>query len=211
MYRVWCVLVLAIALPGCTSTVTTLAPNLGLNAVQRPEDVAERWGEYTLEPADTSGYLYEDGLISLAVVPLSGTFSTFIENRTEHSIRLLWSEASYVGPAGVATGVVPGETRWIDMGNVPGPQIIPSRASASVVAIPKANANTSTMEIESFYDATATCNEIEATELRLILPLEIEGVTNEYTLLFKPRQVEAVTYERDELSGRTTELSRTPC
>ncbi len=206
---------LTVVLAGCAPVMMPprIDAPLALRAVQRPADVAERWGSYALTPADTSGYTYEDDLLSLLVVPLSGSFSVVVENRTEHSIRFLWAESSYVGPSGVASNVVPGDTRWIDMGNTPGPQNIPARATAVFTAIPRANADVSAMTITPFYHAEMACPEILGSSIRLILPLEVEGNLNEYTLEFTPREDEVaiVQRERDSFSARVTEVSRQRC
>lgn len=209
MRNVWIGLLLA--LPGCVATRQGALVELGLSSVQRPQDVAERWGEYTLAPADSTGYTYEDGLIALAVVPLGGTFSAVVRNKTDHSIRLLWADASYVGPDGLSSGVVPGETRWIDMGNAPAPQTIPSRASAAISIIPKANANTSNQSIEDFYPYESPCSEATGTTVRLLLPIEIQGVTNEYTLQFEPTDVSEATWEMNGLSSGWRLKSKRPC
>lgn len=200
---------------GCATV--TMPPRieapLALRAVQRPADVAERWGSYSLTPADSSGYTYEDDLLSLVVVPHEGTFGVQIENRSDHTIQLLWAESSYVGPSGLASNVVPGDTRWIDMGDVPGPQIIPARAAALFTAIPRANADTGEMEILPFYRAGMGCQEIVDSSLRLILALEVEGNANEYALEFTPKQdsVAIVTREMEEFTLRVTETARYPC
>ena len=205
-------MLLAVTLTGCLTSRTGMVVDLALISVQRPQDVAERWGEYTLAPADSSGFTYEDGLLSLVVVPAGGTFSVVLENRTEHSIRLLWGEASYVGPDNLSSGVVPGDTRWINMGHAPAPQVIPAKAQAAILLLPKANANTSTNTIERFYPSSTTCDEILGTTVRLILPIEIQGVTNEYTLHFEPQEAAITTWKRETLAGSTwAEQSRTPC
>lgn len=202
---------LTLTTSGCVTMRTGMEVDLALNAVQRPQDVAERWGAYTLVPSDSSGFTYTDDLISIAVVALAGSFQAILTNRTEHSIRLLWSEASYVGPNGLSSGVVPGNTRWIDMGNAPAPQLIPTESKASISIIPRANANTSSMSFLGFYDTGATCAEVAGTEIRLILPVEIEGITNEYTFRFQPRKSGIVTWKTDTMKGKTTEESRDPC
>lgn len=201
-----------VSLAGCSVALPArLDVPLALSTVQRPQDVAQRWGEYTLAPADTTGYTYDDDLLSLAVVPLSGSFSVFVRNKSEHSIRLLWSEASYVGPDGISSGVVPGETRWMDWGNTPGPQVIPARASAALSAIPRATADASEMEINPFYTGL-NCNAAKDSEIRLILPLEIQGTVNEYTLQFEPRGDLAIVEEKmDTMMGAITQVSRRPC
>lgn len=208
----WMIVCLFLAAQACTTTGTQLRADLALTSVQRPEDVAERWGEYRLEAADTSGYTYEDDLVSLAIVPVRGTFSTVLQNRTEHSIRLLWAEGSYVGPSGLASGIVPGETRWIEMNNAPAAQVIPTNARAAFLVIPRANANTSANEIEGFYGRSATCEDINgSSRIRLILPLEIQGVTNEYTLEFEPDEPAIVDVRTNLMDSTTEELSRVPC
>lgn len=213
--RVLTIAAVAMASASCVTTRSGLEVDLALVSVQRPADVAERWGSYELAPADTSGYTYEDGLVSVAVVPRHGSFSALIENRTEHSIRIIWPEASYVGPNGLASGVVPGETRWIDMGNTPATQVIPTRAAAAIVIIPRVNANTTAQEIEGFYPRNATCADFPGAPIRLVMPLEIQGVTNEYTLQFEPTAGDLVTWQDyEDLNGvitRTTEQSRVPC
>ena len=202
---------LAMAVGGCLTTHTGMVVDLALSSVQRPQDVAERWGDYVLAPADSLGFTYEDGLLSLAVVPLAGTFSVVLENRTEHSIRLLWGEASYVGPSGLSSGVVPGETRWIDMGNAPAPQVIPSRARAAITVIPRINANTSTTTIENFYADSTSCDQVPGTMLRLILPIEIQGVANEYTLHFEPLDAASRTWKSSLGVVQEETRSETPC
>lgn len=200
---------------GCATV--TMSPRieapLTLRAVQRPADVAERWGDYTLTPADTSGFTYEDDLLSLVVIPLEGTFRVQIENRSSHTIRLLWAESSYVGPRGLASNVVPGDTRWADMGNVPGPRIIPAGAAAVVTAIPRANTDTSEMEILPFYRAGMNCGDIVNSSIRLVLPLEVEGNPNEYALEFAPTagNVTFVHRRMEQLTLRITETGRSHC
>lgn len=188
---------------------------LALRAVQRPQDVAQRWGEYTLTPADSSGYTYEDGLVSLAVVPDDNSFSVLIRNKTEHTIRLLWAEGSYVGPDGIASGIVPGETSLLTLNNAPAAQTIPTRASVAVLAIPRSNVNTSTapnaQRLLPFFPAQMTCARAKDATLRLILPLEIQGTTNEYTLEFAPREVAIVTEKMEVMMGTKTVVSRRVC
>jgi hypothetical protein len=200
-------------LTGCVPIPGTAGPQVGLGliAVQRPQDVAERWGEYTLEPADSSGFAYEDQLLSLVVVPLAGSFQVRLENRTEYSIRFLWADAAYVGPDGISTGVVPGETRWADIGNTPGSQTIPAQAAADLSILPRATTDASEMELLRFYDDRYTCETVPGTTIRLMMPIEIQGVTNEYSLMFEPREIGIVQTEHNEWDGVTREVGVAPC
>jgi hypothetical protein len=46
-----------------------------------------------------------------------------------------------------------------------------------------------------------SCAEIRGETVRLVLPIEIQGVTNEYTLMFTAEQPEIVTWKSDDLAG----------
>ena len=201
---------------GCAPTRTLIEPTLALTVVERPADVAERWGDFTLAPADSSSFTYEDELLRLAVVPLVGSFSMVLENRSDYSIRFLWPFAAYVGPNGVSSSVVSGETRWFEINTPPTPQVIPSASLVNLVILPRANANTSTNTIDPFFPASVTCEEARSLTLRLVLPVEIQGVTNEYSLHFTPSAVEQVTYQQANPglfaeTDRLREISRESC
>ena len=199
---------LTVLLAGCGPAF--LSPRidvpLALRAVQRPADVAERWGSYALTPADTSGYTYEDGLVSLTVASRGGWFSVTVANRTEHTIRLLWTESSYVGPSGLASNVLPAVPGHAGSTDVPGPQNIPARSVAVFGVIPRTSIDES--ETRSFYDEVGMeCPEILDSSIRLILTFAIAGASNEYTLVFTPREGEVaiVQREQDPISGLVRE------
>lgn len=210
----WVPILLAVTMAGtagCAPTINQeLRVGLGLSSVQRPADTAERWGDYTIEPADSTGYLYSDEMVALAVVPQSGSFSIAVENLTDHSVMLLWDRSAYVGPDGISSGVVPGTTTWAQMGQAPAPQVIPSRSTASVVALPTRNANTSTMSIRPFF-AGSSCEDFTSQPIRLIFPFEIEGQVNEYTLHFDATQAEVVALRRQAYAQPAREVGRESC
>ncbi|MEX2531427.1 MAG: hypothetical protein WD960_11695 [Gemmatimonadota bacterium] len=97
-----------------------------------------------------------------------------------------------VGPGGLASAVVPTNTRWVDMGGSVPPQIIPAESMASLDAIPLADVNRSAMWIQDFPVDRSSCDAALGHATRLLLALEIEGVPNEYTLVFESTSAEIV-------------------
>ncbi len=157
----------------------------------------EFWSGYDIwAPVATAGFVYQDGLLSMAVVNLGPISSFRIENRTEESIRLLLAEAIHVGPTGLSTAVL----THTDMAEVPAVLMIPSHA----VAVFWARADT----IEEPY---ATCDDVPGTETRLVLPIEIQSVTHAYILRFEPQRADMVTMKDIWWDLSSVEVSRTPC
>lgn len=186
---------------------------LALVSVQRPQDVAERLGGYTLAPVDMSGFgfvymgrllsmhdvakawgdyvgwvpavrsgvVYEDELLSMSVTNLGQVFLFRVENRAENSVRLLFAEAVLVGPNGLSTQV---ETETVDVGRAPTVPAIPSHALADFLVVPSGGLD------KGFY---AACDDVPGTEIRLVLRVETQSVTREYTLRFEPQRAELVT------------------
>lgn len=119
----------------CFPMPPTVTYNMSLTEVQRPANVAERWGDFTLEKSQ-DGFTYQDDLLQLLVVPARGSFLLTIENKTDHSMQFVWDQASYVSPDGISSPVVSGETRCIQMGESRPPEPVPANARAVITVIP---------------------------------------------------------------------------
>jgi hypothetical protein len=152
--------------------VEVVAP---LESVRRPAETQVRWGDYTIsESAD--GVTYEDELLTLVVVRSDAGFVLSFDNKTEHSLRVLWSETTYVNYDGLASGVSAGGTTTI----VP--------AGATVVGVARVNLVEERGGI--FPDLEpATLKSAPGMEIQLIVPIQVQGVTNEYTLVFLIEEV----------------------
>lgn len=178
---------------GACATVAYQPPryDLPLTAVERPSDVSERWGDYTLEATDSAGFVYADELIRLTAVPLRGTFALELENRSSQTIQLPWDEAAYVGPDGYSSRVVKGETRQLFDQQNQTPTVIPRGARVLVTAVPLTLVDASAFgpSYTDFVTATRPASAWEGQTIRLLLPISVEGVINEYTLTFTLRNV----------------------
>ncbi len=167
--------------------VSTVTYNMSLREVQRPANVAERWGAFTLEKSQ-DGFTYQDNLLQLLVVPARGSFLVTVQNKTPHSMQFIWDQASYVGLDGFSGPVASGETRCIQMGQSRPPETIPADARAIITIIPSSMVYTpygGGCAVRDFVPADSTAAKFEGKEARLILPLRVQDNLNEYTLVFR--------------------------
>jgi len=159
---------------------------MSLKEVQRPANVAERWGAFTLQKSK-DGYTYDDNLLHLLVAPVSGSFLVTIQNKTAYSMQFLWDQAAYVSPAGFSGPVSSGETRCIQMGQSRPPETIPGNAQAILTVIPNNQIYTpygGGCSVRDFVPGDSTALKMEGKEARLLLPLRVQDNVNEYTLVF---------------------------
>lgn len=182
--------VTAFLLAACAVAMPSAEYDIPLVAVNRPTDVENRWGPYELQLVDTS-YTYEDQLMQVAFVPSGGTFWFRLQNKSEHSIQLIWDEMAYVGPGGRSSGVASGETRMMDVGRSRPPSVVPPGASLVDLAIPTMHLVRGTYGhiILDFVPADSTARSYEGKELRLTFPVRVRETVNEYTFVFALKNV----------------------
>jgi len=179
------VLVAGLIASGCA--IPSVTYNMSLKEVQRPADVAKRWGDFTLQTSP-DGFTYQDNLVQLLVVPVKGSFVLTVSNKTSYSMQFLWDQASYVGPDGISSMVSSGETRCIQMGQSRPPETIPANARAILTVIPSSLVYTpygGGCTVRDFVPPDSTAARFERKDARLILPLRVQDNVNEYTLVFR--------------------------
>lgn len=182
----------ALGLSGCVPwTLGKVSYSLPLMSVERPVGVTQRWGEYRIDQADSlTGYRYQDGLVRILALAENGVFFLEIENRSEQSIQVVWDQAAYVGPDGVTSKVTNGDTRVIDMEKSQTPTVIPRAARAQLTAIPNRNYTTGVVgyspdRVEDFVPLVDEAPAYNGKEVRLLIPLSVQDVVNEYTMVFR--------------------------
>lgn len=174
---------------------------VGLKEVERPEDAKERYGESKIVNFEEEGktkYSYEDDMIKIVWLPLSTQFGFTLENKTDHSIKIIWDEAVYVNQNNSSGRVMHAGVKYIDRNNPQPPTVIVKNANIDDIIVPTglvyyANGQyggwrTSPM----FPNRAATQEELNSLaqenigkEVRVVLPLKIQETINEYTFTFK--------------------------
>jgi hypothetical protein len=216
-------------LTGCltfpTYTTTTASYSSALVEVSRPKETKARWGAVeTIVLGDSSRYVYEDSMIKVAIGALTNDVEFLIANKTDHSIKIIWDEATFVDVSGKVMRVMHAGVKYADRNQAQPPSVIPAHQTIEDLAEPtdrvyfstgtlytpgdwkhlglvtpqlavtQSNMSTIAITPEATFTAQAKAN--VGKRMGLILPLQIEGVTNEYTFWFKITDA--------TVSGRTT-------
>lgn len=188
---------------GCV-TATSLTPVASLREVERPASARERYGEQAISRVSSDSgltrYSFEDRLIRGLFLLQENGVAFEVTNKTEFSIKLVWDEATIVLPEGDPSPVMHVGTKYNECRNAKPATVIPKGATVSDIAIPCARVRfgyDSWVEGDVFRDfqrrvfepvADTTIKRlvrsVEGKIVRLLLPLQIEGVTNEYSFTF---------------------------
>lgn len=194
-------------LPSCISTgVNTnvsASYDVCLNAVESPADAKKNYGETKIvlsEDEDISKYRYEDDYISITWFVLRSQFEFKLENKSNHSIKINWDDVSYVDINGKVGRVMHAGIKYSEKNNSQPPITIPKGASIEDILVPTDN-----VEYESYIGwytkplINATFSSIEekkvlgvkniGKEMRILFPLVIENVQNDYVYTFKVEQM----------------------
>ena len=126
-----------------------------------------------------------------------------IENKTDHSIKLIWDEAAYVGPTGESKRVCHSGVKYSEREAPQVPTVVARGTSLSDVIWPTDLAYFYTDPIWGRHrwkhapllpigaagqkpkDRLALAHEQIGRTIQLLLPLEIQGVINEYIFCFE--------------------------
>lgn len=190
------VLALAAALAGMLAACTTTR----LEYEMPLTEVIRQPGAQILESAaDEPGRAYRDQRIQVTARARKGRFHLVLDNLGDRTARLLWEEASYVGPDSRAGEV-------IVQGGTGGPTVIPAGARANATVIPKALVRGG--NVADFFDV-AQAEGLRGTSVRLVLPFLVGEQRLEYTLVFTVRHAEVIT-ESNYPSGHDTFLISDP-
>lgn len=175
--------------------------NVGLQNVERPENAKERYGESKIVKFEDEGktkYSYEDDMIKILWMPLSTQFCFTLQNKTDHSIKIIWDEAVYVSPNGSSGRVMHDGVKYIDRYNPQPPTVIVKNANIYDMIVPTDNIYYVSGQYGGWRtkpllpNRANTQEELNALtqkyigkEVRVHLPIEIQGTVNEYIFTFK--------------------------
>ena len=154
MRRVVGVLVGLFVFTSCVPTTTYLAHydialtgvewsahpyDIALTSVERPADAKERYGEYVIVASsaeDTTRYRYEDELVRISWLPTPYDIRFVLENKTDHSIKIVWDEAAFTDQTGVSHRVIHSGTKIADRFSSQPPTVVPRKSRISDLIYP---------------------------------------------------------------------------
>lgn len=202
------IVVLALAAIGCVSPTMRKEPityAVSLQAVQRPASAEQRYGKQTIAVLTDSGtrrFRYTDSLVNLTFFTDGSSVNFLLENKTTFPIQLGWTEAAFVDLDGQSQPVMHAGVRYTDCAAPKAPSVIPGGGRLVDQAIPcnyvqfiSAGSYSKWMTIPFLLpyqvraDSAAIAfpklrTEMKGKTVRLLLPLKVQDVVNDYTFTF---------------------------
>lgn len=174
--------------------------DISLDSVELPEDSSIEFGNSKIIELKEDGenkYVYEDDMIKVLWLPLSSQFSFTLENKTTHSIKLIWDETVYVDENGSSSRVLHSGVKYIDRNNSQPSSIVIKKGRIDDLIVPTDNIYYVSGQYGGwrtaplFKNTAYTEDELNALvkmnigkSVKIYLPIEIEGIINEYIFSF---------------------------
>jgi len=160
--------------------------NSTLVKVEKPENSSERYGDIkTVEEKGVTKYSFEDELISIIIFGGSQQFAFKLTNKSANSIKLIWDEAAFVDYNGSTSKVMHSGIKYSQREAAQPASTIIRGASLDDIACPTSNVRYSDVLKEWVTDSMYPSGVIgETKQVRLMLPIQIKDVVNEYIFVF---------------------------
>lgn len=164
--------------------------------VEKPEDSSDRYSEVkTITDAGVDKYSFNDSTINITIYGTPEQFNFILKNVSPHSLRIIWNEAAFVGLDGSTSKIMHAGVKYSQReGDQPATTVIKG-AKIDDLACPTANVyydKGSTIGYTTVGNGWKTRSMFpseykgkDAGEIRLMLPIQVKDVVNEYTFVFK--------------------------
>ena len=164
--------------------------------VEKPEDATNRYGETkTIQDAGVDKFSYNDSIIDITIFGTSEEFKFVLKNISEHSLKIIWNEAAFVGLDGSTSKIMHVGTKYSQREADQPATVIIKGAKIDDLATPTANVYYDEgykIGYSTYGSGWKTKSMLpkeysgkDAGEIRLMLPIQIKDVVNEYTFVFR--------------------------
>lgn len=158
-----------------------------LSKVIKPANKSIRYGKTEERKSDGlfSQYFYEDNIISIQIMGGKNQFEFSLTNKMKNSIKIVWDEASFVGADNMVSKIIHKGVKYMDANNSQPATTIPGEASVSELIAPSNRIKYS----DGWYQQPLISNKgndssVVGKTVKVLLPIEINGVVNEYVFCF---------------------------
>ena len=195
-----------------TFTVYLADYDFSLIQVERPENAKERYGEQKIDTLTDKKYktFFEDDLVKILwVVSNEVGFEFLIENKTDHTIKIVWDEATYMDEKGMNHKIMHSGIKYNDREKSQPPSNIIRKGKLEDLIFPIDNVyfderwNKKSLFLSkdfhseydpgiyhTFEDFQNTVNKNLNNNVSVLLPIQIENVTNDYIFTFQITNIE---------------------
>lgn len=176
---------------GCTTTQYLVT----LNGVDVPDNVKKQYGTsqiVTFENKNVQGktvtnYSYEDSLMKIVWLIDSKQLNFALTNKTSHSIKIIWDEAVYINVDNSSHRVMHSGVKYIDRMESQPPTIIIKNVTLSDMILPIDNVEFNSSlgwMVYPLLNGSVDPSVYVGKSIKVLLPIQIENVTNEYLFIF---------------------------
>jgi hypothetical protein len=187
-------------LSACATMMGPVAPtyDVVLSEVERPASFRDRYAEPVITKVDSAGvarYIYEDSLITIGWIPSRTQIGFILENKSPNSMKLIWDEAAYVGLDGTSGRVMHSGVKYTEANNSQPPSVIVRGGRIYDMIVPTSNIYYTSgsyggwNERPLFPTDHAQALAAKGRSVQVLLPLEIQGIVNEYLFTFTIQDV----------------------
>ncbi len=192
----WSLAFVVLVLFGCYAMGPKARYDIRLAEVQRPADAKERYGEQLIERRSAQGdslkYWFEDSLVSVLWVPTTTRVYFLLTNKADHSIKIIWDEAAFLMPSGESRRVVHSGVKYTDANSPQPPSVVPRGGKLDDFVVTSDQCYYISGRYGGWNEAPflpsspdlPTVQTLKGKTFSVLLPLQIEGVTNEYQFTF---------------------------
>lgn len=168
--------------------------HLTLTSVDSPANAKERYGEtITTEKSngDSLRYSFEDDYIKISWYAGDDKFYFSLFNKSNHSLKIIWDDATLVRPDNSISKLIHSGINYEKRNDAQVSTTIPRGAKTTDILIPIDNIkynNYIGWYIEPILPQNIKISDAEeynGKTLKILLPIKIEDIQNEYTFLFK--------------------------
>ena len=171
-----------------------------LSTVESPADAKAQFGEtkvVSFKEGEVSKYRYEDDYIDIVWYVSTKQFNFTLKNKSNHTIKINWDDISYVDYKGSVGRVMHAGVKYTDRNSSQPASTVPKNASITDILLPTENVYyvsgqyggwREKMLIPSIYntpqDFAAEANDYVGKTMKILMPIMIENVQNDYTFEF---------------------------
>jgi hypothetical protein len=116
--------------------------DISLRMVERPADAKTRYGEQMttlIQEGDTLKYSFEDEMVKILWLPTVSDINFILENKTNHSINIIWDEAAFVDEEGQSHRVMHSGVKYADKDKPQPPSVIVKQTTLTDLVFPADN------------------------------------------------------------------------
>lgn len=193
--------------------------DISLHQVERPTEASQRYGVQKITKAPKKGpgkYIFEDEMIQIIwlVNPdpktefgLANDISFSLKNKTTYSIKIIWDETAFVDTAGASHRVIHAGVKYSQRNNPQPPSVIVRSGTFSDIVVPSdyisytrgifgwRTKNILPSEMDKIWRKEtpqafkSRAKSYVGKTIQILMPLEIQGVVNEYIFIFRVNAV----------------------